>query len=285
MNNTKEINPLDVLAYYRETGNLKNTGKHFTIGKDRLKSVLAEARELERKQEEEFNKPVLKDSSIIDLSTVDLSKIDTSPVGKMIDIDDPDPEKVEQAHKDQEEIIELIRETSKAIQKLGKLLIPFNEERKWAYLGYSSFQEWYQGMGISKSTIYRAMGIYKTFVMDYGIPEDTVYSCDTRKLDRLLPLQKKRNDEGELILNSDNAEDWLSKATEMSEGDFIDEINESRGHKTPVQELEEQDILSRGTYVLVRSEENVGDLERLSDVKIPMELYRDEDGRIVVRVI
>jgi hypothetical protein len=198
---------------------------------------------------------------------------------------DKDPAKVEEAYKEQEKIIGLIREAGLTMCELARRLIPFRDNKMWNILGYKSFQEWYQNVGISKTTIYRAIDIFETFVLQFHIPEEKVYSCDIKKLDMLLPLKNVVLD-GQSVMNKDNAEEWLNSAKELSQSDLIYEINRARKRPSVLEEIMESEVdLYVGTYVLVKSDEDVSQLKRITNKKIPVELYRDDDGNYIVRLL
>lgn len=241
----------------------------------------------EKIQEAKFEEVEQSVGMILEPGKIDFSKIDAKYIDESTDVTlerEHDPEKVKEAFDEQSKIIELVKETGRKICELGKRLIPFRDNRQWAYLGYNSFQEWYQDIGLSKTTIYRSISIYETFVLQFGLPEDEVFSKDIKKLDRILPLRNLKQEDGTPILNEETAEEWIDKCS-LSETDLIKEINEQRGVKPELDRLEEDENLFKGTYVLVKTTENVSELRQLSSKKLPVEFYKNAEGDFVVRVI
>ncbi len=219
------------------------------------------------------------------LDEIDFSKVSEVNVetGEIVEVE-IDPERADEAFKEQEKILDLVKEAGITICKLGKRLIPFRDEKMWFYLGYSSFQEWYQNVGLSKTTIYRAINIFETFVLEYKIPEEEVYACDVKKLDMLLPLKNATSD-GKPVLNVETASDWLAKASTLSQGDLITEVQTARGKKSTVEKLVESESLFKGTYVLVKTTEDVSQLRVISDKKVPVEMYKNDEGDFIVRIV
>lgn len=219
------------------------------------------------------------------LDEIDFSKVSEVNVetGEIVEVE-IDPERADEAFKEQEKILDLVKEAGVTICKLAKRLIPFRDEKMWFYLGYSSFQEWYQNVGLSKTTIYRAINIFETFVLEYKIPEEEVYACDVKKLDMLLPLKNATSD-GKPVLNGETASDWLAKASTLSQGDLITEVQTARGRKSTVEKLVESESLFKGTYVLVKTTEDVSQLRVISDKKVPVEMYKNDEGDFIVRIV
>jgi len=228
---------------------------------------------------------LMNDIAIVDFSKVEAKHFVFQDNIKLDSDDCPDPELVDQAQKIQKEILEIVKETGLMLMELGKRLIPFKDEKKYRYLGYSNFQEWYQSVQLSKTTVYRAMNIYETFILTFNIPEEEVYSKDIRKLDLLLPLKKLINPEtNKMILSESNVSEWIGKC-DLSESDLIEEVQEAKGYVPPSKEIEEAgEFLIKGTFVLVPTTVDVSGLEKVIDRKVPMELYKNTDGDLVVRV-
>jgi hypothetical protein len=216
---------------------------------------------------------------------IDFSQVGSIEVSAGTEIEiEKDPERIQEAFDEQGKILDLVKEAGRTICQLAKRLIPFRDERMWFYLGYTSFQEWYQNIGLSKTTIYRAINIFETFVLEYKISEDDVYACDIKKLDMLLPLKNATID-GATVLNEESVSEWLEKAKTLSQGDLITEVSSARGKKSTVQNLIENENLYRGTYVLVKTTEDVSQLRVMSDKKVPVELYKNDEGDFIVRIV
>ena len=215
---------------------------------------------------------------------IDLSRVEEGDF-EIVEHLKNDSAKAEEAFQEQEKILQVYSEVNNRLLKLAKMLIPFRDDKMWFYLGCSSFQEWYQGLGLSKTTVYRSMAFYEVLVLDYGISEDVVFSKDVRKLDKILPLKNVKSESGKPVLNKDTAEEWIYKSSEMSEPDLIKEINEAKGIKSESDRLEEEEGLVKGTYVLLKTSEKLDDLRILSDKKVPVELYKNGDDNFVVRVL
>jgi|GEM_PF-2889097 len=220
---------------------------------------------------------------------IDFSKVEAKYHDQEIEPYDPekdaDPERVDRAFKQQQEILGIIREAGRQMCNLGKQLIPFRDERMYRFLGYTSFQEWYQDVGLSKTSVYRAINLYETFVLQFGLEEDEVYNHDIKKLDRLLPLKNKKNEEGDPILNDENADEWVSKCV-LSEGDLIREINEAKDEEPSESDrMEEEENLWKGLYKLVKVEKSMDDVEQVSSGKIRVEIHKDEDDNKYARIL
>jgi len=83
---------------------------------------------------------------------IDFSKVQTLSEEKITgpSVDWVNPEKAAQAFQRQDEILGLLKKANTLICELGKLLIPFRDEKHYLYLGYEYFEEWYQNIGLSR---------------------------------------------------------------------------------------------------------------------------------------
>ena len=223
-----------------------------------------------------MSKEVFEKEDVDKMVDIDFSKVEAMRLARTTgtSVDVVDPKKSEAAFKAQEEILHIMTRARELIWELGRKLSPFKRERQYQYLGYDTFAEWYQNIGLSKSSVYRAINIFETYVEKLGLPEEDVYKGDARKLDRVAALQNVEVD-GQPVLNPHTAREWLAKITALSEPDLIKEINEARGVKSMADQLEETDGLTKGCYRLVKEKEGGDQLMPLGDRKIPVAVFKN----------
>ena len=193
-------------------------------------------------------------------------------------------EDIKNAHESVEKIHELKRVGMACMIDIATELYKFREERKYKFLGYSTFESFYQGdLGMSKSTVYRYLGIYQKFILKLNIPVKDLLDIDVKKLDKVSQLVTEKEDS---IIDESNAEDWLQCAKDLSESDLIEKVNDAKGIENEKAILEERENFSRGMYKLIKVQDvSPSDLESISDTKVKFEVYKDGNGEFYARNI
>lgn len=136
-------------------------------------------------------------------------------------------------------IVELVEKINYSMQVLAKMIKEFKEKKMYLALDYGSLREWYKDKRIPHTTVYRALTV-SDFMEKYELPE-TAMTLPQKKLDMLASLDNKG------VLNPDNVGEWVEKAKELTEEDFIKDYKNARfgiGDEQP---------LAPGTYVLVEN--------------------------------
>jgi len=115
-------------------------------------------------------------------------------------------------------VVSVIMEAKKEIGNhflvIGKALTFVNEQKLYqSFNGCLTFDEFVHELGLSRTTAYNAMGVYKTFGL-YNLEE-----VPHDRLSRLLPLE----------IEEDEKPDWIEKARLLPAQAFTDEIREAKG--------------------------------------------------------
>ena len=172
-------------------------------------------------------------------------------------------------------ILELFKRVSFNMILLGGYLYYFREKEYYQKFGYGGFGEWYQSMGLSRGTVYRALNIYEHIYQKFQLPEEDV-SGDVKKLEMIVPLVKAG------IVDENNINEWVEKAHVLPEGDFIKEISEVRGRKSARERLHD-DGLEPGVYIITKAHGlSVDNLEMIE--KVSVEVMKTDDGLFAVRI-
>lgn len=127
------------------------------------------------------------------------------------------------AFKAHERVVELKNNLTKDFLELGKALWDIYRLKYYLNLDYPSFGSYLASpeISFSQSSAYSLIDIYKTFLVQFKVAEAKLLPIGRRKLEMILPL-----------VNDENYDDWLSKATALSTTDLGHEVKESQGKKT-----------------------------------------------------
>ena len=143
----------------------------------------------------------------------------------------------EEAIKYDQTIVELVEKINYSVQVLSKMIKEFKEKKMYLALDYVSFREWYKDKRIPHTTVYRALATSE-FIEKYELPE-TAMTLPQKKLDMLASLDSNG------IIDKSNVGEWVEKAREMTEQDFIRDYKDARFG------VEIEQPLPPGTYILV----------------------------------
>jgi len=124
---------------------------------------------------------------------------------------------VQQAHKNFEKIIILVKDISQRWLFLGQLLWENREKGYWEKLGHESFNSFLAApeLGLSPTTHYKFIHLYELYCLKLGFdPKDLV----DISYERLMIIKDK--------ISPTNKENWISKAKSLSQSDLMIEVKE-----------------------------------------------------------
>lgn len=129
---------------------------------------------------------------------------------------------VQQAHKNFEKVVILVRDISRRWIIVGQLLWENRDNEYWKALGHESFNSFLAmpELGLSQSTLYRFIHLYELYCLRLGfLPED----LNDVSYERLYLIKNK--------IQSKDKDDWLVKAKTLSQNDLLAEIKEVEANK------------------------------------------------------
>ncbi len=129
---------------------------------------------------------------------------------------------VQQAHKNFEKVIVLVRDISKRWVIVGQLLWENRQKEYWKTLGHESFNSFLAmpEIGLSQTTLYKFLHLYELYCLRLGFaPED----LSDVSYERLEIIKNK--------IQIKDKQDWLVKAKTLSQSDLMIEIKEEEANK------------------------------------------------------
>ncbi len=111
-----------------------------------------------------------------------------------------------------------------AFLALGEQCKEILEGKLYLELGSETFGEYLATVGLDRSTVYRCIDIFETFIVKYGIEQENLAQIGYSKLADITPH-----------VNDENYAEWISKAESLSRSDLIEEL---RAEKEPKLECE-----------------------------------------------
>lgn len=128
----------------------------------------------------------------------------------------------EEAHRLFTELKQLKAEAQERVFAMGERLYRIKEKQLWKALGLESMEEMLADpeLAMKRSTAYRLVGLYRTYVRQLGLTEQMAMLAriDMAKLETIRPL-----------LTVNNWREWVAKAQALSRSDLALVVREARG--------------------------------------------------------
>jgi hypothetical protein len=98
--------------------------------------------------------------------------------------------------------------------ELARLLKEVRDNKYYEVLGEATFESYIARpeLGFSKSSVYRFIGIYETYIEKLKVPHEVIETMDYNKLDIIRPYIKEDNKDEMLSLATGNSRSDLNKS-------------------------------------------------------------------------
>ena len=122
-----------------------------------------------------------------------------------------------------QEIVDVLFSSNRNAIKIGKIGKFIRDEKCYLDYGYETFNQWLSSTGIMPRTARRYITIVEKYIDELKVEEERLYSITPARLEKMIPFA-----------NSENVDEWLSRAETCSNKDFIDLVNEEIGHSSGI---------------------------------------------------